>query len=150
MQKQEYKIDIGVGAVAIVIGVAAFVLSLEMPGRASLFPKLVSALFCILGLSLILTSYARIRSGSESTKPLLTLELFKGPVMVFAILIAYVVVMVNVGFYVTTPFMLILYMRLLGIRSWRTVLLVTVIVMLFIFGLFSFALDIPLPEGFLR
>lgn len=150
MQKQEYKIDIGVGVVSIIIGVAAFVLSLEMPGRASLFPKLVSALFCILGISLIVSSMSKIRSGVESKKPLLTKELFKGPVMVFAILIGYVVVMVHVGFYVTTPFMLILYMRVLGIKSWKTTLLVTVIVMLFIFGLFSFALGIPLPEGFLR
>lgn len=149
MNKQEYKIDIGVGIVSFVLGVVAFVLALEMPGRASMFPKFVGVLFCILGAVLASTSAMKIKRGEESKKSPVKLEVFKSPLMVFVLLVIYVLVMKTVGFYVTTPFMLILYMRLMGIKSWRTIVISTLVVMIFVFGLFTFALDIPLPQGLL-
>lgn len=149
MNNQEYKIDIGVGVVSFVLGVVAFVLALDMPGRASMFPKFVGVLFCILGAVLAINNAIKLIKGAESTKTPIDFKVFKSPFMVFALLIVYVFVMKTVGFYVTTPFMLIIYMRLMGVKSWRTTIISTLVVMLFVFGLFTFALDIPLPEGFL-
>lgn len=150
MRTQEFKIDIGVGIVSIIVGITAFILALPFPGRASLFPKLVSVLFCILGGALVIVSARRLATGAESAKPVLTRETFKWPVLVFLMLILYVLLMQNIGFYVTTPIMLVVYMRIMGIKSVKTILIATVAMMLFVFLLFTFALGIPLPEGILR
>lgn len=149
MNNQEYKIDIGVGIVFIVLGIVAFIFAFQMPGRASMFPKFVSILFFILGIVLASVSINKLRKGCESGKSPISIEVFKSPFMVFALLLVYVLVMKTVGFYATTPFMLILYMRVMGIKSWRTTVITTLVVMVFVFGLFTFALDIPLPQGLL-
>ncbi len=150
MHNQEFKIDIGVGIASIIIGVAAFVLSLPFPGRAALFPKVVSFLFCVLGSALALSSWRRMHLGAESCKAVLSWSLFKSPLAVLGLLILYVVVMQTVGFYVTTPIMLVLYMRWMGVRRVKTILIATVSMMLFVFLLFTFSLGIPLPQGLLR
>lgn len=150
MRNQEYKIDIGVGVVSFLIGLAAMLFSIGMPGRASMFPRVVAVLFMIIGLCLMAVSILRISHKEESKKEELTFDLFRGPLVVLFMLLVYVVAMPKVGFYVTTLAMLIVYMRVLGIRSWKTILIVTVIVMLFIFGLFTLGLNIPLPTGILR
>ena len=58
--------------------------------------------------------------------------------------------MQNIGFYVTTPIMLVVSMRMMGIKSAKTIVFATVVMMLFVFLLFTVALGIPLPEGILR
>lgn len=150
MRTQEFKIDIAVGIVSIIVGITAFVLAMPFPGRASLFPKLVSVLFCILGGGLVAVSFRKLVSGTESTKPVLSLETFKWPALVFFFLGVYVLVMQNIGFYVTTPIMLVVSMRIMGIKSVKTIVFATIAMMLFVFLLFTVALGIPLPEGILR
>lgn len=149
MKNQEYKIDIGIGGVSFLTGLIALILAKDMPGRASLFPRFVSVLFMILGVAMILSGSQKIRKAIESKKMPLSIKGFKGPGMVLLMLIAYILIMPLIGFYLTTPFMLVGYMRLLGIKSWKTIVIVAVVVLLFIFCLFTLGLGIPLPEGIL-
>ena len=69
--------------------------------------------------------------------------------IVFALLILYVLAVVNIGFYIATPIMLVCYMWFMGIRKIRTILITTVIVMAFVYILFTMQLKVPLPKGIL-
>lgn len=61
MNKQVYRQDMIAAVVIIMVGVAAFILSLVMPGKASMFPKIVSSGLMVLGVLLIFDSIRKIR-----------------------------------------------------------------------------------------
>ena len=149
MAVQERRIDVGVGIFSLVVGIVAYVLALPFPGRAALFPKLVSLCLCLLGVMLVIASMHR-QAGSQAGQTELSTATLKKPMVVFLALTAYVVVMKLVGFYVTTTIALVLSMRMMGIKSFKVIVIATCLMMLFVFFLFSFSLGIPLPQGFLR
>jgi hypothetical protein len=66
---------------------------------------------------------------------------------IFILPLIYVYAMHKLGFYLVTPFFLPVYMYMLGVRRWKTLLLVTVglyatLVLLFVKLIFT-----PLPQG---
>ena len=61
--------------------------------------------------------------------------------------LVYVWLLPRAGYFVTTPFFLAAYMYVLGISSWRTIVLTTAVAYVLLLLLFSKLLYIPLPTG---
>ena len=59
----------------------------------------------------------------------------------------YVWLLPRAGYFATTPFFLAAYMYILGISSWRTIVLTTSVTYVLLLLLFSKLLYIPLPTG---
>lgn len=149
MNKRVYRQDIIAGIAVILIGIISFILTLSMPGKAPIFPRLISAAFLVFGILLAVTSYTKLKKDVPTEEKVSELKDFKYPVIVFALLILYVLAVVNIGFYIATPIMLVCYMWFMGIRKIRTILITTVIVMAFVYILFTMQLKVPLPKGIL-
>ena len=149
MNKQVYRQDMIAAVVIIMVGVAAFVLSLVMPGKASMFPKIVSSGLMVLGVLLIFDSIRKIRKDMPTDEEPARLGEFQSPVVVLALLILYVLAVIYIGFYISTPAMLVIYMYFMGIRNIKTILITTAVVMAFVYCLFTLQLCVPLPAGIL-
>lgn len=149
MDKRAYKQDIVSGIVIVLIGSLAFVLSLDMPGNAPIFPRLVSFILVFLGGLLSLSSMIKMKKGVPAMVQAIELYKLKGPVFVFLLLLLYIFAVIYIGFYISTPIMLIGYMYLLGIRNTKTIVITTVVLMIFIYCLFTMQLGVPLPSGVL-
>jgi hypothetical protein len=61
--------------------------------------------------------------------------------------LVYVWLLPRAGYFATTPFFLAAYMYVLGISSWRTILVVTAIAYVLLLVIFSKLLYLPLPTG---
>lgn len=147
MNKRVYKQDIIAGVVIILLGISAFVMALSMPGNASMFPKIVSSGLMILGVLLILTSMDKIKKNVDTEEKAASIGEFKSPVMVLGLLILYVLGVIYIGFYISTPIMLVCYMFFMGIKNIKTILVTTAVVMIFVYCLFTMQLGVPLPAG---
>jgi hypothetical protein len=149
MNKRVYRQDMIAGVVIILIGLAAFILALGMPGKAPMFPKLVSCGLMIMGALMVVFSIRKIKKDTPTEEKAANLDEFKSPVIVLALLILYVLAVIYIGFYISTPIMLVGYMWFMGIRNKKTILVTTVIVMAFVYCLFTLQLGVPLPKGIL-
>lgn len=149
MNKRVYRQDIIAGGVIMLIGIAAFILAAGMPGKAPMFPRLVSSGLVILGILLIAGSALKIGKDVPTEEHPARLLEFQYPAIVLLLLIIYVLAVIHIGFYIATPVMLVAYMYLMGIRKIKTILIATVIVMAFVYCLFTLQLGVPLPAGIL-
>lgn len=149
MNKRVYRQDIIAAIVIILVGIAAFMLALVMPGKASMFPKIVSSGLMVLGVLMIAGSMMKIRKNTPTEETPAMLSEFKSPVIVLALLVLYVLSVIYIGFYIATPAMLVCYMFLMGIRNIKTILITTAVVMVFVYILFTLQLGVPLPAGIL-
>jgi len=61
--------------------------------------------------------------------------------------ILYVYLIHQLGFYLVTPFFLAGFMHLLGVRGWRRVVTITLVLYAAIVGVFINLLFTPLPQG---
>ena len=67
------------------------------------------------------------------------------PLMALGLILLYALGFQYVGFYVTTFVVTTLLMLFMGIRSVRTMVLVEVILLVFLYWLFSVQLKVPMP-----
>ena len=98
---------------------------------------------------MVVFSIRKIKKDTPTEEKAANLDEFKSPVIVLALLILYVLAVIYIGFYISTPIMLVGYMWFMGIRNKKTILVTTVIVMAFVYCLFTLQLGVPLPKGIL-
>lgn len=147
MDQQIYRQDIAAALLIILVGIAAFVLALDMPGNASMFPELVSVCLVVIGGLMIASSVAAMKRKKPAKGELIKAGTVRQPVIVFLLLVFYAAAVIYIGFYTSTVIMLAGYMYLLGIRKIKLILLADAAVMAFVYCLFTMWLAVPLPAG---
>ena len=109
------------------------------------FPVLAVVLLIIFSVSLILDT--RRKEIPKDLKDF-TFKSFLGGILILIATGCYFAVMVEVGFLILTPCYLILFIYLLGLKSWRTCVVSALIMTLVVYGAFS-AIGIRMPAGIL-
>ncbi|HSB04667.1 MAG TPA: tripartite tricarboxylate transporter TctB family protein, partial [Thermodesulfobacteriota bacterium] len=71
------------------------------------------------------------------------------PLLGVAILVFYALVVGFIGFLPTTFIFLIIWMRVIERLRWRTILSISIGTTVALYLIFSFLLEVPLPQGFL-
>lgn len=109
------------------------------------FPVLAIVLLIIFSVLLILDTHRK-----EIPKDLkdFTLKSFLGGLVILIATGCYFAIMIEIGFLIITPFYLIIFIYLLGLKSWRTCVVSALIMTLVVYGAFS-AIGIPMPAGIL-
>ena len=69
--------------------------------------------------------------------------------MLLGLILAYVFLVTVLGFYATTLILIPFYMWILGIRAPKLLVIVTVVVLVLIYIVFTMGLKVPLPKGVL-
>lgn len=147
--KKAYRQAIGVAVVIMAFAVAAFVLSFPMPGNAPIFPRMASAFLFACGLGLLIGTLRRRKKGEKPETPAVDFASLQSPLVVFLLVVVYALGFRYVGFYTTTLVITLALMVYMGIRSIKTLALVTVILLVFLYALFTMQLGVPMPYGFL-
>lgn len=149
MNKRVFKQDMIAGLIVLAIALFAFAFTFEMPGSAPLFPRIASSILFLLGLVLVVTSYTGIRRGRPTDRKPVLASVFYNPALTLLIVIAYIIGMRLLGFYVSSLLMIAGMMYFLGARSVKSIILVTVIVTAVVYLIFTVQLRVPLPRGLL-
>lgn len=148
-EKKAYRQAKIVAVVIMVFAAAAFALSAPMPGNAPIFPRMASAFLFLCGLGLLIGTIRRQKKGEKPEVPAVDYTALQSPVVVFLLVVAYALGFKYIGFYATTLVITVAMMVYMGIRSIKTLALVTVILLAFLYWLFTFQLGVPMPYGFL-
>lgn len=130
--------------------------SLSWPLRAALFPRVIGIpLLALAVLEMFLSAFGteKQREGhavdfelSKDVDPSLARKRTAG---MFLWTIAFMLLILSVGFTIAVPLFVLLYMRLAGGERWGLTLVFTIISWLFIEDLFNRLLHIPFPQGWL-
>lgn len=149
MNRKYHRQNIAAGLVVMAVGIAAFAFSIGMPGHAPVFPRIASTLLFVLGVILAVISGMELNKQEEMKRYPVELFSFVNPLYSLILMVAYVVCIDILGFYTATAAMQIGYMYHLGIKSVKTMAIVTTVVCLVVFFVFSIQLEVPLPKGIL-
>lgn len=148
-KKKAYRQSIGVSLVIMAFAVAAMVFSLPMPGNAPIFPRMAAGFLFLCALGLLVGTLGRQKRGEEPETAALEMEALQSPLVTLALVVAYALGFRYIGFYVTTFVITIVLMLYMGIRSVKTMALVAVVLLAFLYGLFTMQLKVPMPRGIL-
>jgi uncharacterized membrane protein YhhN len=141
--------DIAAGLILILVGTGAIVgaigLRLGTPTepQPGFFPFLS-------GVSIfILSSILLVQGWIGRTESRISFGEIRRPAMLIAVLIAFVGLLESLGYIIVSPIIVVLALRIMGIRSWRVVLTTSVALSMGTFILFDRLLGITLPVGIL-
>ena len=84
--------------------------------------------------------------GMQSGEP----PVFKRAVWCFLSVVIYTVLLLPIGYLITTPILLVVLMRILGERRWVVPVVTALLLTLVIFVAFRYGVNIVLPEGVLQ
>ena len=73
----------------------------------------------------------------------------QSPLVTLALVVVYALGFKYIGFYVTTFVITIALMVYMGVRSVKTIAIVVAVLMIFLYGLFTMQLKVPMPQGLL-
>ncbi|RGX53625.1 MULTISPECIES: tripartite tricarboxylate transporter TctB family protein [Anaerotruncus] len=147
--KKAYRQSLCVAGVIMAFALAAFLLSLPMPDHAPIFPRMASAFLFACGAGLMVGAVRRHRKGLPPETPAVDFGEMQSPLILLLLVVVYALGFKYVGFYVTTLVIVVASMLHMGIRSVKTIALVTVILLAFLFWLFTIQLGIHMPQGIL-
>ena len=147
--KKAYRQSLCVAGVIMAFARAAFLLSLPMPDHAPIFPRMASAFLFACGAGLMVGAVRRHRKGLPPETPAVDFGEMQSPLILLLLVVVYALGFKYVGFYVTTLVIVVASMLHMGIRSVKTIALVTVILLAFLFWLFTIQLGIHMPQGIL-
>lgn len=118
-------------------------IALDMEWKLSpyLFPLAISIMLFFLSISLILEGR---RKGSEERK---VVNHYMEMLLYILICFIYYLLLPFVGFLISTAAFLIFTFRLLGLKKWPLIILLSVIATLFVYVLFALTLHVMLPKG---
>ena len=143
-------VDIWLGLILMVFSAVFLAEATNFPEGSAQFPKFVLGLFFLL--AAILFALGAIRTAKKTYKGDVRVD-WRGAVgkahIVYALIVAYVILIVVIGFFPATIIFCPVIMLYYGIRSVKVLLLVTVIQALFIYLLFVVQLKVLLPHGIL-
>jgi len=141
-------------AVAIVIPICLYVFyeSAQWPvraliGRPFIIPRGVATLLVVAALLLLYRAVTGRSSPLEN--PLAGADL-RRVIGAAVITFGYLFVVERIGFFGTTVLYMLLFALVLGERRWRRLVLFAILVPLVVYVVFSTALHVPLPRGWIE
>ena len=131
----------GIGVIIGSIRLQVGTLSTPLPG---FFPFLVG--FTIVALSIILLIQGKLGVGKKYP----SFRNWQRPLVMLAGLGIYTGVLVPVGYILSTIFLVVLTLRVIGLSSWKTISMTSLILPVVVYFFFTRLMDVELPGGILR
>lgn len=147
--KRSYHQSVIVSVVIMGFALTAFLFSIPMPGNAPIFPRMASIFLFLCGLALLIDAVRRNKEGREPHTEAVDFSKLGSPLVIFVLAVVYALGLQYIGFYVTTLAVVIIAMTYMGIRSVKVIALVNVILLAFLYWLFTIQLSVPMPRGIL-
>lgn len=137
--------DVYIGIFAFLLGAVLFCFSIKMPSVPRRFSLIVTGLFCIMSTVLIITGIMQMRKPGYVKEKLYSLQQTKYSYLVFAMTLAYVIMLKLISFFPATIIYVPILMLFMRVKSWKAIVLTTVGINAFIYILFVVQLKVSLP-----
>lgn len=143
------KTDIGVVAFMYGVCLLFLVMTLQLPAAAQTYPLFINILLAALTtlylVQMVLGARKKgVTSGLEDFAGFLPRQFFP----ILAMVIAYLVVMYFVGFYIATLLFMVLCLLFLKVPKWQ-ILVATAVILALVYCAFTLFLGVKLPAGLL-
>ncbi len=148
-KKKAFRQSIVVSLVIMTFAGTAFYFSLPMPGNAPIFPRMAAGFLFLCALGLLVGTLARRSKGQEPEEEAVDFQSLQSPAVTLILVFLYALGFKMIGFYVTTLVVTVALMLYMGIRSVKTVVLTVAVLMVFLYGLFTMQLGVPMPHALL-
>lgn len=150
MIKKTINQDVVMGATLLLVSGVLYIMARDLISEAAIFPIVLIVLLAIFALAILLKGVGRDAEsygehGDDEEK--LNVEMLKSPLIVFAGIFLYCLLITMIGFFISTTIFLVLYLYLNHYRSWVKVVATVLVVNLFIYLLFVQQLNVRLPAG---
>lgn len=147
MKPSKLHADVYAGIVLILFGIFFYVQSNRLPNGAALWPKIILLLLIMLSTLLVISGIKKTTQAAESDNepPQATRKWIVKPMLSFAMMVLYVIVMDLTGFFVSTAIFLPLGMYFMKQRSLVLMLSVTAGLEIFVYFLFVMQLKLRMP-----
>ena len=126
MGKKKIDQDIYAGIVILLACAGFFLVSLKIDNRngAAVFPWILMTVMAAMGVWIIVQGVKRTAAGNPIIR--ITLSSLKIPAECYLYVIAYFILYWLFGYFIASAVFLVAYMRFLHVRSWKTIILVTI------------------------
>lgn len=139
--------DVYISLVVYVAIVFLLSVSVKLTGDSAIFPTMLLVALGMLNTAILVKGISKTKSmkleNSTIVNPI-RLEIIKVPLIVFMFAVGYVIMFTLTNFFIATPIFMIGLMKYYKIKSWKTIILVTVIFNLLIYIGFDKMLNVPL------
>ena len=137
-----------IGLVVAAVGIFGISQALGMPDGTRPYTLVVTSIFTVLGLLLSVNSVIN-RDKPAHDCGVVTVKEMIDPMIAFVMILAYTLLIPRVGFFTTSTVFMLIMMVWMGYRKPIPMILTTAGMMGFIWYLFVFSLNVPLPKGIL-
>ena len=140
--------DLVIGLVVLGVGIFGIVNALSMPEGTKPYTLVVTIIFTALGALLTGRSIYYRKTPSHDSNVVHAKEMLN-PMVAFLMVLAYVLLLNVVGFFVTSALFMFIMMAWMGYKKIWVMLLTIALMLGFIYTLFVWQLHVMLPSGFL-
>lgn len=137
----EQRQDIVLGLVFVGLGIAAAWMATSYTGAGGTYPMVLGIILTLLGGAVAVRA---VRAGSTAERILIDAP--SKMITAVGIAVIYVALVVPLGFYTSSLLLMLALPIALGFRQWAYALIVALVFMGFVFLVFSFLLEKPLPR----
>lgn len=146
-QKRKINNDVFIGAGLTIFAIFFLRETSELHQGAAIFPRLILTTFLILSIVITALGVRKTLNPALEKKDdfAISIPVVKMPVIAFAIIVLYVVLLNIFGFFISTAIFTPLFMIFFGARKITTIVITTVGINLFVWGLFVQVLNVWIP-----
>lgn len=143
MNKQLHR-DVWVGSLLLAFCLIVLFISMRISGQASYLPTALSVMMMACAATVIFNGLHKSKPAGEPFRYAMTLRDGKNAFIFMLFIFLYYFGFKLLGYWVTTPIFLVLTQKYLKVKSWKTIVLVTVIYTVVTFVLFVVILKLPI------
>ena len=143
MNKQLHR-DVGVGSILFAFCLWVLYFAMRISGQAAYLPVALATLMMVCAVTIIINGLRKSKPAGEKFSYNMSIKEGKNAFLFMAFIFLYYVGFKLIGYWVVTPVFLILTQKYLKVKSWVTIMLVTVIYTAITFVIFVVILKLPI------
>lgn len=143
MNKQLHR-DVWVGGLLLAFCLLVLYFSVHISGQASYLPTALSLMMMACAATVVVNGLRKSKPAGTPIHYAMTLRDSKNAFLFMFFIILYYLAFKLLGYWVTTPIFLVLTQKYLKVKSWRTIVLVTILYTVITFILFVVILKLPI------
>ena len=139
--------DVYISLVVYVAIIFLLSVSVKLTGDSAVFPTMLLVAIGMLNTVILVKGIIKTKSMKLENSTIINpirMEIIKVPLIVFMFAVGYVIMFTLTNFFIATPIFMIGLMKYYKIKSWKMIILVTVIFNLLIYIGFDKMLNVPL------
>lgn len=137
--------DVYIGIIMLIFSVTVLILTFDMPKAPAHFPQIVVFFMLLFSLYIGAFGIRKTLAGDVEKK----FEHVKSPMIAFALIMAYALLINYLGFFASTAIFIAAFMVYYNVKKYIVIFLTMVLVDVFVYVLFTVQLNIQLPAGIL-